>query len=206
MRDDTLLAVLANRAAIRIIEGPEFAGGYWWYRVSTTIQGQHREGWVASADIDGAPWIGPAPEACMDFGLPEGAISVATLPELQSGLLGTWAGCVRTEWVPAYWVTLTFRDDGTYSGIAMVGPTGERQPAFYHGSDADSPNKRYAINDLQDSLKGVGQIDIVFDTGSVNRGDLRNIRLMGDVLAFEFFHQGVYGPIAFELYRILVPG
>jgi hypothetical protein len=205
VRDDTLLAVLSNRARLRILDGPDLDGGYWWYRVSTSISGEHREGWVASADVDDASWIGPAPEACMDFALPEAAISVQTLTDLQAGVLGTWAGCVTTPWVPPYWVTLTFRDDGTYSGVAMVGPTGERQPALYHGSDTDSPEKRYAINDLQDSLNGVGQIDIVFDMGSVNRGDLRNIRLMGDDLAFEFFHRSVYGPIAFELYRIEVP-
>jgi hypothetical protein len=35
----------------------------------------------------------------------------------------------------------------------------------------------------------------------VVRDKLRNIRLMGDQLRFEFFHFGVYGPLTFELNR-----
>ena len=205
VRDDTLVAVLANGARLRIVEGPIFDAGYWWYRVSTSIRGHAGEGWVASADLDGSPWIGPARDACLDFDLPVAAISIETLAQLQVGFRGTWAGCVTTPWVPPYWVTLTFREDGTYSGVAQIGPTGERQPAFYHGSDADSATKRYALNDLQDSRLGVGQIDIFHSADSVSRGDLRTIRLMGDRLSFEFFHRGIYGPIAFQLYRINAP-
>lgn len=206
VRADTLEAVLANGTRLQIVEGPIFDAGYWWYHVSASISGQARDGWVASADLDGSPWIGPARDACLDFDLSEAAISIETLAQLQEGFRGTWVGCVTTPWVPPYWVTLTFREDGTYSGVAQIGPTGERQPAFYHGSDAESATKRYALNDLQDSLMGVGQIDIFHSEDSVSRGDLRNIQLMDDRLAFEFFHRGVYGPIAFELYRIKLPG
>lgn len=64
------------------------------------------------------------------------------------------------------------------------------------------PPKRYAINDLQASLKGLGQIDVAFqpgETDGANRDELRNIRLMGDLLEFELFHQSAYGPVTFQL-------
>jgi len=46
----------------------------------------------------------------------------------------------------------------------------------------------------------------VFDdgTGSVIRAELRNIKLMGDRLEFEFFYLGA-GPMTYELYRIEPP-
>ena len=73
--------------------------------------------------------------------------------------MGTWVGCVTTPWVPRYWVTITFRADGTYSGFAEKAAG---QPAFYYGTDEDMAEKQYELNDLQDDLEGIGQIDIVF--------------------------------------------
>jgi hypothetical protein len=105
---------------------------------------------------------------------------------------------VTTPWVAPYWVTITFRDDGTYSSYALSGST---EPALYYGTDEDSPEKVYDLNDLQDDLEGIGQIDIFFWAGNVNRGELRNIALMGNQLEFEFFHRGQYGPLTYQLYR-----
>jgi hypothetical protein len=95
------------------------------------------------------------------------------------------------------------RGDGTYSGVAIEGAG---QPAFYYGTDDDLAEKRYALNDLQDSLKGIGQIDIVFWEGNVNRGELRNITLMGDRLEYDFFHRSEYGPLTYRLYRLGIAG
>lgn len=195
-------SILPEGTRLRLVEGPTFGSGYWWYRVtdiSVPLDGDIHEGWVASADLDGTPWIGPSPEACDDFDFPAAEITVTSLAELQDGIHATWAGCVTTPWVPAYWVTITFGEDGTYTGHALD-PTG--LPAFYYGTDDDLSEKRYELNDLQDSLKGIGQIDIVFWEGNINRGDLRNVTLMGDQLAFEFFHRGEYGPLTYRLYRI----
>jgi hypothetical protein len=195
--------LLPRGTRLRLVEGPVSGSGYWWYRVtdiSISLSGDIGEGWVASADLDGTPWIGPSPDACEDFPFPTAEITIGTLAELQEGMLGTWSGCVTTPWVAPYWVSITFREDGTYSGTALV--QSDAQPAFYYGTDADSPAKVYALNDLQDSLKGLGQIDIVFSVDSVNRGDLRNIMLMGDQLEFEFFHRGQYGPLTYRLHRI----
>jgi len=114
-------------------------------------------------------------------------------------MLGTWEGCVITPWVDPYWVTITFYDDGTYSSRAEDGAS---EPAMYYGSDDDSPEKRWELNGLEDDLEGVGQIDIYFWPGNTNRGDLRNIRLMGHELEFEFFHRGIYGPLTYQLVRV----
>jgi hypothetical protein len=192
-----------------VAEGPVSGSGYWWYRVtdlSITLRGGIRGGWIASADRDGTPWIGPSPEACLDDVFPAGVVTIRTLAELQSGFQGTWIGCVTTPWEPRYWVTIRFRDDGTYSAASQANQLGNWQPAFYYGTDEDSPAKLYELNDLQDSLKGIGQIDIVFSADSVNRGELRNIKLMGDQLEFEFFHRGEYGPLTYRLYRFEAPG
>jgi hypothetical protein len=194
--------VLPQGTRLRLVQGPVFAAGYWWYQVtniSVILEGGITDGWVASADPDGTPWIGPSPEACSDFQFPVTDIIVSSLAELQAGVVAVWGGCVTTPWVPPYWVTITLRSDGTYSGVAMEG-AGE--PAFYYGTDDDLAEKRYALNDLQDSLRGIGQIDIVFWEGNVNRGDLRNITLMGDRLEFEFFHRSEYGPLTYRLYRL----
>lgn len=145
------------------------------------------------------PQPAPTSEWCDTFSfLPSPTISVDSLVELQEGIVGTWVGCLTTPWVPRYQVTITFRADGTYSSVAEEAVI---HPALYYGTDDDSPEKVYELNDLQDDLEGIGQIDIVFWEGNTNRGELRNIRLTGDELEFEFFHRGEYGPLLFQLYR-----
>ena len=70
------------------------------------------------------------PGTCDTHVFAPGDVTVDTLPELQEGILGTWEGCVITPWVRPYWVTLTFRSDGTYSSRAEEGsPDGN--PAMY---------------------------------------------------------------------------
>lgn len=146
------------------------------------------------------PQPAPAQGSCDTFSFaPASEISIDSLAELEEGIVGTWAGCLTTPWVPRYWVTITFRADGTYSGYAEESAG---VPAFYYGTDEDMSEKRYELNDLQDDLEGVGQIDIVFWEGNTNRGDLRNVRLTGNELEFEFFHRGDYGPLLYQLYRI----
>jgi len=154
-----------------------------------------------TARVAAAGW--PSAEDCLAFEFPAAPVTIDSLGELQEGIVGTWVGCRTTPWVPPYPVTLTFRGDGTYSARALVsdGDPALHDPAFYYGTDDDSSEKLYALNDLQDSLKGIGQIDIVFWEGNINRGDLRNVELMGNQLQFEFFHRGQYGPLTYQLYR-----
>lgn len=195
---------LSIGARFRILEGPVPGSGYWWYRVgelTETLDGGATEGWLASADRLGTPWIGPSREACADFPFAYADITVSSFDDLRVGVVGRWAGCVTTPWTQPYWVTVTLRADGTYSGTAPF----SSEPAFYYGTDEDSPLKRYAVLDFQDSRLGIGQIDNYAGLDRATRGDLRNIRLMGDQLEFEFFHLGQYGPVTFRLYRIGPP-
>ena len=66
------------------------------------------------------------PEACRDFEFVRGEISVSSYEELTAGIIGTWKGCVTTPWTPMYEVTVTLREDGTYSAASDGGP--RRQP------------------------------------------------------------------------------
>ena len=150
---------------------------------------------IRAMGIDGRP------EACRDFEFSRSDISVDTYEDLTAGAVGTWEGCVTTPWVPMYRVTVVLREDGTYSAKSGEVLDGQEMLALYYGTDDDDSSKVYAINDLQDSRLGVGQIDISFGPGSAIRDSLRNVRLMGDKLEFEVFHFEKYGPITFQLYR-----
>ena len=140
------------------------------------------------------------PELCRDFEFVEGPISVTTLQELSDGMVGTWEGCVDTPWVPVYFVTIDFRADGTYSADAPERLDGEEMIPFYWGPlDEGSASKRYTIDDLQDSLKGLGEIQ-VWDDPEGRGLELHDIRLMGDQLEFDVFN-GDYGPLLVRLSR-----
>jgi hypothetical protein len=141
-------------------------------------------------------------ERCLDWSFERKALSAPTYEALATGVVGTWQGCVLTPWIAPYFVTMTLRADETYSAISTEVLDGQDMIAMYYGMDEDAPQKRYHLADMLDDGLGVGQIDIVFDVGSVNRGDLRNVRLMGDRLEFEFFHRGQYGPLVFQLLRV----
>ena len=117
------------------------------------------------------------PEACRDFEFVRGEITVSSLEELEAGVVGTWRGCVMTPWTPMYEVSVTLREDGTYSAATNEVLDGNRMIALYYGSDADSPSKLYAINDFRESRLGVGQLDISFGAGQGStRDSLRNVR------------------------------
>ena len=142
-----------------------------------------------------------APERCEGWEFPEDPVSISTIDELRAGMVGSWHGCVDTPWVPTYWIDLTFRADGTYSSAIGEVLDGFSGPGLYYGTDADDPDKRWRIDDLQASGLGVGIIDIVFGGDSVNRDPVSAIRLMGDSLQFEIMHHGTYGPLVLQLVR-----
>jgi hypothetical protein len=145
------------------------------------------------------------PEACKGFEFDRGETTAASYEALATGIVGRWEGCVGTPWTPLYAVSVTLREDGTYTAESDEVLDGSKMIAMYYGMDEDSPLKTYAITDFQASGLGIGQIDVVFDVGSVTRDELRNVRLMGDKLEFEVFHLGQYGPIMFELNRVAGP-
>jgi hypothetical protein len=141
------------------------------------------------------------PEKCLGYDFPTSEITASSLQDLADGIVGTWTGCVTTPWLPVYWVTMTFRSDGTYSATSGEILDAQAMVAMYYGTDDDSSRKVYSLDDLQANGKGRGTIDIDFGLGSVNRDELRNVALMGDDLQFEYWHQGTYGPLTFRLKR-----
>lgn len=142
------------------------------------------------------------PKLCAGFGFLNSSITAGSFEQLREGIVGTWRGCVSTPWVPAYYVTMTFNADGTYSAVSYESLDGQEMNAMYYGTEENDARKKYAINDYEAAQTGRGEIDIVFaNTNSVNRGDLRNVKLMGNKLSFEFFHRSQYGPLTFQLYR-----
>jgi hypothetical protein len=138
------------------------------------------------------------PERCLGVSFDGGPVTADTFQELRAGMIGSWRGCVDTPWTPTYQVDIEFRRDGTYRATGGESLDGQHMTALYYGSDRASREKRYALLDMQDSGRGLGQIDLWWRPGDTNRGELRNIRLMGDVLTFEVFH-GESGPITFWL-------
>jgi hypothetical protein len=210
--DSAKIEVLNTGTTFRVLDGPIPASDYWWYRVgdiSVPLNGGAKDGWLASADHDGTPWIGPAADACVGYTFPDSPVTADSLAALQTGILGTWAGCVTTPWTLPYWVVITFRSDGTYSGTASVGPDGYAGPAFYWGTDADSALKEYELTHFEPSLGRMGEMNIVFKNAEedlvVYRVDLRDVRVMGDRLDFVVFNIGTSGPLTYRLYRIEPP-
>ena len=141
------------------------------------------------------------PKACKDFSFNESPVSANSAQELSAGMVGKWSGCVTTPWVPKYHVDITFNANGTYSAVSGEKIDGTVMNAMYYGMEKDSMNKKYYLDGISGDKKGQGGIDIVFDVGTVNHDELRNVQLMGDKLSFEFMHRGQYGPLKFELYR-----
>src|SRR5262249_54620823 len=123
------------------------------------------------------PTDSPEPTRCADVAFTTSPITASTLDEFEAGIVGTWQGCVTTPgWVPKDWVTMTFRSDGTYSARSDDVLDGQDMIAMYYGMDEDSPNKVCHLVDVHDDGTASGTIDIVFDVGSVNRDEIRQIR------------------------------
>lgn len=202
---------LPKGTLLELQSGPVLGSGYWWYQVGLRdleLDGGVTTGWITASDQEGTePLIAPAEETCRDMPFAEGADSATTVEQLRSGMQITWAGCVTTPWDPPYPVTVTFRDDNTYSARRLLlGPRvpGNGQSAFRNGVDADSPLKIYTVDGLA-SGGGFGTLAIVYDHGGPAPGSLRNIRLLGDRLTFDYYFQHTAGPIEFRLYRV-TPG
>ncbi len=125
------------------------------------------------------------------------------LAQLRKGVLGNWMGTVATPWGPPYQVGMTFFTDGHYGARCLLGPPG--CVAFYYGSDEDSPEKRYTIEDVRADGKGDGEIIFWFSPMDTNAGVLRNMEISpdGGQLSFDAY-KGEYGPLQFRLSRPLL--
>jgi hypothetical protein len=140
------------------------------------------------------------PKLCKGFSFDDSTVTASSLAELQSGLVGTWQGCVYTPWVPPYYVTMTFNADGTYQAESSETIDGQAMVAMYYGSDSPSPEKKYAIDTFQGSM-GYGYVDVFFWAGDTNRDPLSHVKLMDGKLSFDFMHHNQYGPLTFKLVR-----
>lgn len=199
---------LPKGTQLELRSGPVEGSGYWWYQVrlrGTELDGGVVSGWIAASDEEGSePLIAPAEQTCRDMPFPDGPDTTSSLEELRTGMRLTWAGCVTTPWDPPYPVTVTFRDDNTYSARRLLGgpwslPNGHA--AFRNGVDTDSPLKIYTVDGVT-SGGGFGTLAIIYDHGGPAPGSLRNIRLMDDQLTFDYYFQHTSGPIEFRLYRV----
>jgi len=121
------------------------------------------------------------------------------LDQYKTRIVGTWTGTATNRWREPWNVELTFFDDGVYSGRNLS----DSSPAFYYGTDSDSPSKTYAIEYVMADGRAVGHIDIYFDVGTICRGDLESIQFSDNyqTLKFDFYHRGMWGPHSFNLQR-----
>ncbi|MEO5965109.1 MAG: hypothetical protein ABIR11_06560 [Candidatus Limnocylindrales bacterium] len=55
--------LLSRRSRVSVVDGPTRASGYAWYLVQP-LDDSFPSGWVAVADSDGTPWLGPASIDC----------------------------------------------------------------------------------------------------------------------------------------------
>ncbi len=130
--------------------------------------------------------------------------SVPPLAALRAAMVGSWRGMTSTPWTAPYTTEVTFSADGHYRAHT-VGGSG---PAFYYGTDDDSPQKTYLLDNLLANGDGSGEIEILFFAGTpTNRGLLEHVRAChnrgGDRLDFEFWAAwvGRAGPVTFRLAR-----
>jgi hypothetical protein len=141
------------------------------------------------------------PKKCKDFSFSEAATTATTPEEMQNGMVGTWQGCVTTPWVPKYFVTITFRNNGNYSAKSGEQLDFRDMNAMYYGTEDDNASKKFSINNVQSGV-GSGNIVIWFgNSGTTTNDDLKNVKLMGNKLSFEILHLKQYGPLTFQLNR-----
>lgn len=133
----------------------------------------------------------------------------ASLSELKESIVGKWVGSSESPWKLPYEVSFEFLSDGTYSSSAEApsafsdGGKITQTSALYYGTDTDSQFKYYDINNITEGGLGEGEIDIVFDTGVINRGRIEKIEFSenGLFLKFDFLHRNEFGPVKYLLQR-----
>ena len=129
------------------------------------------------------------------------------LARFQVGMVGTWSGRATApstwNWTQAT-VDFAFDCDGHYHArcVAHDG-TDPTCVALYYGTDADSPEKTYAVSDVRADGKATGDIEVYFFPGDTTDDALNAIDLdpTGQTLSFDVIHLGQYGPIHYALFR-----
>lgn len=121
-----------------------------------------------------------------------------TPASVQRRMVGKWHGSVTTPWEPVYEVDIEFFSNGNYSAHNTTGTT----PAFYYGSDDDSPEKTFQVLSL-DANGANGNIVIYWWPGNTDVDELKAIKFSnGNTnLNFEFWRDNRYGPVKYALKR-----
>jgi hypothetical protein len=121
------------------------------------------------------------------------------LARIQQGVVGTWIGVQTNPWEPPCKTTITFDKTGHYSAHSP----GDVCVVLYYGTNTDSPDKTYRVDDVLANGDGAGEIAICFGGGgNTVVGEIRHMVLSADGrhLTFEVYNDR-YGPIVFDLVR-----
>lgn len=159
---------------------------------------------AGAPSVGGSPSFGGSPEVAGSPPMGKaGAPPVgeaAQLAALRQNILGTWIGTMKTPWsgTADCKVFFTFNGD-TYSARSIDGTC----TALYYGSDDDSPEKTYFLDDITAAGEGQGDITIWFGPGNTNQGVIRRIALGGNGLTFQIF-KGDYGPFEYSMFRAVL--
>jgi hypothetical protein len=136
---------------------------------------------------------------CMCEGPDSGTWEQQQLERLRRGIVGTWSGVQTNPWFPSCPTTFVFEASGHYSAHSP----GDSCIVLYYGSNDDSPEKTYLLDDVLADGDGHGTIVFWFGAGDANMGEIRHLSLSADEneLSFEVWN-GQYGPIVFTLKRV----
>lgn len=156
----------------------------------------------APAVLELSEWNEPTPKRT-----PQEAFDTAS-----EYIVGSWRGIVTTPWVPDYEVSFWFDAAGHYGGSCAV-LSDQCCVALYYGTDRDCDLKRYSIDDATLSGKVTGTIDVAFYAPDAPdgcylagwQGELSNVAVDADFdrLRFDFKTSDGYGPVHFELERVV---
>jgi len=142
------------------------------------------------------------PEMCRDSTFEKTEVTASSVEEINNIVIGAWEGCVKTPWVPVYFVTIEFRRDGTYSANSNEVLDGVKMNAMYYGTEEDNSDKKYLIDSVDSAGIARGDLVIYFaESATKTTGRLEKVRVIGNKLSFEYYHRGTYGPLTFELYK-----
>jgi hypothetical protein len=133
----------------------------------------------------------------------------ASLDGTRAAMLGRWTGTATSHWVPHWGVEASFAEDGTYSGRSNdLGA-----PAFYWGTDDDTPLKRWWLDAWRPGTSvAAGGIDIIYSYGTPEQpsyqesgyqGSLDCVQVSADGqrLRFELWYDDTRGPVVYDLRR-----
>jgi hypothetical protein len=121
------------------------------------------------------------------------------LARLRRGIVGTWSGRQTNSWDAGCDAKITFEANGHYSAHSP----NDSCVVFSFGSNADTAEKKYLLNDVLPTAEGKGEIAFWFAPGNTNAGEIRHLVLSDDEnqLSFEAW-KGQYGPFVFSLSRV----